>query len=308
MLYLFTWNSDYLVKEQVKAWKQRFISKFWEFNIVHIKNLEQTDNNFLAENISSGSFLSEKKLVIIDLEKKNKPEKEEALLEILNNIPEDNIVLINVINPDKRSKLYKWLVKKSEVKEFNTKNDNDIYSIISKKYWNNISNAWINTIIRYKSGNLSKIISEIDKLLILFDYIDTKEITENIMPELEESIFQVVDNILNKQTNEAIKKIEIILNDTSVYAFYNNLIANLRTNVYIMKLQNLNKPASEIWTTLNLWNRTFLINKKHRITYNEVMQLYTNLVKIDKKMKSWMLNWTTENDFKFELESNLINI
>ena len=135
MLYLFTWNSDYLVKEQVKAWKQRFISKFWEFNIVHIKNLEQTDNNFLAENISSGSFLSEKKLVIIDLEKKNKPEKEEALLEILNNIPEDNIVLINVINPDKRSKLYKWLVKKSEVKEFNTKNDNDIYSIISKKYW-----------------------------------------------------------------------------------------------------------------------------------------------------------------------------
>jgi len=51
--------------------------------------------------------LSEKKLVIIDLEKKNKPEKEEALLEILNNIPEDNIVLINVINPDKRSKLYK---------------------------------------------------------------------------------------------------------------------------------------------------------------------------------------------------------
>jgi len=66
------------------------------------------------------------------------------------------------------------------------------------------------------------------------------------MPELEESIFQVVDNILNKQTNEAIKKIEIILNDTSVYAFYNNLIANLRTNVYIMKLQNLNKPASEI--------------------------------------------------------------
>jgi len=307
MLYLFTWNSDYLVKEQVKAWKKRFVSKFWDFNIIHIKNLELADNNFLAENISSGSFLSEKKLVIIDLEKKNKPEKEEALLKILENIPEDNIILLNRINPDKRSKFYKWIVKKSEVKEFNTKNDADIYSIISKKYWNKISATWINTIIRYKSGNLSKIISEIEKLLIIFDHIDTKEITENISPELEESIFQVVDDILNKQTNNAIKKIEIILNDTTVYAFYNNLIANLRTNIYIMKLQNLNKSASEIWTTLNLWNRTFLINKKHKITYKEAQNLYTNLVKIDKKMKSWMLNWTTEDDFKFELERVLLS-
>ena len=307
MLYLFTWNSDFLVREQVKAWKNHFIWKFWDFNLIHIKNTETVDNNFLIENITSTSFLSEKKLVIIDFDKDLSLEKEEFFIKILDKIPEENIILFNSINPDKRTKFYKELKKKAELKEFNTKDDSDIHSIISKKYWSKITNQAINTIIKYKSWNLSKIISEIEKLLITLDKIDVNHITGNIAPELEESIFQVIDNILNKETIQAIKKIDIILNDTSIYAFYNNLIANLRTSVYILKLKSINKSVPEIWTTLNLWNRTFLINKKYRISYENVQKLYINLIKIDKKMKSGKLNWTEEKDFRFELERILIN-
>jgi len=306
MLYFFTWNSDFLVKEQVKAWKERFISKFWEFNLVHIKNIENTDNNFLIENITSTSFLSEKKLVIIDLDEKISDEKQMFFIKLLDKIPDDNIILFNTINPDKRTKLYKELKKQSEFKEYNTKDDSDLHSIISKKYWNKISSSWINTIIKYKSWNLNKIISEINKLLITFDKLDNKEIIENISPELEESIFQVIDDILNNNTIQALKKIDIILNDTSIYAFYNNLIANLRTSVYISKLKNLNKNSTDISSILNLWNRTFLINKSYRINYKQLEHLYNNLVNIDKKMKSGLLNWTEESDFRFELERILI--
>jgi len=306
MLYFFTWNSDFLVKEQVKAWKERFISKFWEFNLVHIKNIENTDNNFLIENITSTSFLSEKKLVIIDLDEKISDEKQIFFIKLLDKIPDDNIILFNTINPDKRTKLYKELKKQSEFKEYNTKDDSDLHSIISKKYWNKISSSWINTIIKYKSWNLNKIISEIDKLLITFDKVNNKEIIENISPELEESIFQVIDDILNNNTVQALKKIDIILNDTSIYAFYNNLIANLRTSVYISKLKNLNKNSTDISSILNLWNRTFLINKNYKINYKQLEHLYNNLVNIDKKMKSGLLNWTEESDFRFELERILI--
>ncbi|MFK7780645.1 MAG: hypothetical protein QM490_05955 [Candidatus Gracilibacteria bacterium] len=307
MLYFFTGNSDFLIRYQVKAWKDNFISKFGDFNLIHIKNIDILDNNFLIENITSTSFLSEKKLVIIDIDKELSSEKEEFILKILDKIPDDNIVLFNSINPDKRTKIYKKLKKEAEFKEFNTKNDNDIYSIISNKYGKKISTEGKNTIIRYKSGNLTKIISEIDKLLITFDYIDSNKIIENIAPELEESIFQVIDNILNKQTNNAIKKIDIILNDTNVYGFYNNLLANLRTSVYILKLKNLNKSVSEIGSSLNLGNRTFLITKNYKISCNEAEKLYINLVKIDKKMKSGMLNGTEEKDFIFELERVLLS-
>lgn len=325
MLYLFTWNSDFLIKQEIKIWKDRFISKFWDFNIIHIKDIELVDNNFLVENITSASFLSEKKLVIIDLENKksskkenssesenfseseNSSEKEKFFLKILDKIPENNIILFNIINPDKRSKFYKELIKISEVKEFNIIDNTTLYSIISKKYWRKISTNWINAIIKYKSSNLNKIISEIEKLLITFDYIDSKEVLENIVPELEENIFQIIDDILNKQINNSIKKINIILNEINIYALYNNLLANLRTSVYIFKLKKLNKSVSEISKTLNLGNKTFLINKKYKINYNEIQRLYINLVNIDKKMKSWLLNWTTDKEFKFELEKVLLN-
>ena len=306
MLYLFTWNSDFLIKEKVSTWKNKFISKYWDFNLIHIKNIENVDNNYLAENITSTSFLSEKKLVIIDLNEKLNEEKQNFLLKILKNIPENNIILFNTINPDKRSKIYKYLKDNAEINEFNTKNDSDIYSIIKNKYLNNITSDWINTIIKYKSWNLNKIISEIYKLLINYEKIDKAIIEQHIIPELEESIFQIIYDILNENIITAIKKMDNLLNDTSIYAFYNNLIANLRTNVYILKLKQLNKSSNEISNILSLWNRWFLINKKFKISYSKLEWLYINLINIDKKMKSWKLNWTEESDFKFELEKVLI--
>lgn len=305
MIYLFTWNSSYLLSEQVKSWKQHFVSKYWDFNLIHIKDIKNTDNDFLIENISSSSFLSEKKLVIIDLNEDIPKEKEELLIKFFDKIPEENIILFNWINLDKRSKFYKELIKTAELKEFNTKDDNDLQKIISNKYWNKLSPQAINTIIKYKSWNLSKIISEIDKLLITYNKIDSKEIIENIKPELEESIFLVIDDILNNKINDAIKKIDIILNDTNIYALYNNLIANLRTSVFILKLKE--EKENNITDILWLWNRTFLINKSYKLSYKSVRKIYIKLVNIDKKMKSWKLVWTEDIDFRFELEKSLLN-
>lgn len=306
MLYFFTWNSEYLLKEQIKIWKDRFISKFWDFNLIHIKDIELVDNNFLIENITSASFLSEKKLVIIDLDKDISESKENFFLKIIEKIPENNIILFNSIDIDKRSKFIKQLIKLSEYKEFNTKWESDIFNIILNSYKWKITQQAINTIIKYKSWNLQKIVSEIDKLLIMFEHIDVKEIIENIIPELEEGIFQIIDDILNKKINEAIKKINIALNQTNIYALYNNLLSNLRTNIYIFKLKDLKKSENEISETLNLWSKSFLINKKYKMWYDSLQKLYINLVNIDKKMKMWLLNGTTDNDFKFELERVLL--
>ena len=316
MLYLFTWNSEFLLKQEVKAWKERFISKYWEFNLIHIKDIESVDNNFLNTNITASSFLAEKKLIIIDLYKEKKKtdkdekqwsEKEDFLLNILSNIAWENIVLINIINPDKRSKFFKQLSKIAELKEFNTKWDADIYSIINNKYNWKISSDAINTIIKYKSWNLSKIVSELEKLLISVDFIDTKYITENISAELEESIFQVIDDLLARKKYNSIQKIDTILNDTSIYAFYNNLIANIRTSMYIVTMKKLWIASNKISSTLNLWNRSFLAEKKYIISYLELKKLYIDLVNIDKKMKSWKLNWTEDSDFRFELEKVILS-
>jgi DNA polymerase III delta subunit len=93
-------------------------------------------------------------------------------------------------------------------------------------------------ILRYEGNNLSKIIQEIEKLLIIYNFIDEKEIIENITPELEEDIFQIINEILNLRIINAIEKIEILTNETNIYAFYNNFLANLRVSIFIMKLKN----------------------------------------------------------------------
>jgi Mg/Co/Ni transporter MgtE len=83
--------------------------------------------------------LSEKKLVILDLDEKISEEKQEFLIKILDKIPDNNIILFNAINPDKRTKFYKELKKQAELKKFNTKDDSDLHSIISSKYPNKIT-------------------------------------------------------------------------------------------------------------------------------------------------------------------------
>jgi DNA polymerase III delta subunit len=74
-------------------------------------------------------------------------------------------------------------------------------------------------------------------LLIIYQFIDEKEIVENIFPELEESVFQIIDEILNLKIINAIEKIKNLTNEINIYAFYNNLLANLRANIFILKLK-----------------------------------------------------------------------
>ncbi|MDR3150957.1 MAG: hypothetical protein LBU14_05230 [Candidatus Peribacteria bacterium] len=74
-------------------------------------------------------------------------------------------------------------------------------------------------------------------MLIIYQFIDEKEIVENIFPELEESVFQIIDEILNLKIINAIEKIKNLTNEINIYAFYNNLLANLRANIFILKLK-----------------------------------------------------------------------
>ena len=85
-------------------------------------------------------------------------------------------------------------------------------------------------------------------------------------------------------------------------------MSNLRVTVYIQKLKKYNIPQSEIWKILNLWNRRFLIEKNYKIKYDELSKFFINLVKIDKKMKTWKLISSDEDSIRYEIEKNILKI
>jgi hypothetical protein len=111
---------------------------------------------------------------------------------------------------------------------------------------------------------------------------------------------------MNLNIYNALKKIEIILAQTSIYAFYNNLIANLRVLVFIQKLKNYkNNNISEI---LDLKNRSFLVNKNYKIDYKKLENFYISLVNLDKKMKSGKMFDNGEDILKYEIEKEILKL
>lgn len=307
-IYLFTWNSDFLLNDSISKWKKQFSDKYWEINLSHYKDLNIVDKNILKSEALSTSFFSEKKLIIIDLNNDLDEDFENFLLSILDKKDENTIIIFNFLSPDKRKKFYKNLVKISEIKEFDIKDENDIKKIILSRFWNIIDNDAIDLIIKYKAKNIKKIFSEIEKLSIINNQIKKEDIEKNIVPELEESIFDIVNLLLNKEKIESIKRIDILLNEVNIYQFYNSLLSNLRVTVYIQKLKKYNIPQSEIWKILNLWNRRFLIEKNYKIKYDELSKFFINLVKIDKKMKTWKLISSDEDSIRYEIEKNILKI
>ena len=307
MNYIFTWNSEFLITEALNKWKKQFIEKYSDFNLTHLKEIKNLDKNILKDAILSGSlFSSEKKLIILDINNDIWDELEDFLIKNLEKKPQENIIILNYFLPDKRKKFWKNIKNISEIKEFNLENEEDTKKIINSKFSWKIDLEAINTIIKYKSNKINKIIPELEKLTITKDFITKIDIEENIVPELEESIFQIIDLVLNKQIPEAVDKINIILNETNIFAFYNNLLSNLRTSLFILKLKQEKKTQSEISRILDLWNRSFLIGKNYKINFHELKNLYINLVNIDKNLKTWKLVSGEEEDIKFEIEKYLI--
>lgn len=310
MLYLFTWNNEYLVKEELKKWKNHFLSKFGDFNILHIQNIDELDKNFLSENLLAPSFFNEKKFIIIEnIEKIEKDEqKKEFLISILEKIPESNIIVFSSNNLSEKSILYKKVLQIWEVKRFDIKNTYETKLFLQKKYLGKIDDYAIEKIISYKSNSLSKIVNELDKLFITIEYIREKDIIENITPELEETIFVFVDKILNLDKKWVFNDLDIILENIDIYAFYNMFIWNLRNTVYIMFFKYLWYKKDHIVNELSLWSRWFLVDKRYKITFENLFELYCSFIDFDKNMKFWKLIWSTHDDLKFELQKILTKI
>jgi len=309
MIYLFTWNSRYLIQEEAQKWKHAFGDKYGIENVTHIASLGGTSADFLIESMLSRSLFSEKRLVLIDWFPYSwerafswASEIEKNILENLTNIPEETLVVFLSENPDKRKTWFKQLSKKAEVKNFSLSWEDEVFGILTKKYWNNIDSRALQRLIFIKWGDLQKSISDIEKLIITKDKISLQDVESILIPEFEESIFVFIDTLLTKNKQKIFSEFQNLLDFSNMYALYQSIIANLRLFLYIEFLKSQKKSPSEIGDILKLWNRQFLINKRHKSSFKDIQKLYINLLNFDKNMKFGRFISSDEEDMKRELE------
>ena len=310
MIYTFSWNSQYLLGQQISAWKDKFIKTYGDFNFFEISDIWDFEKYFYEQKITAPSFLWEKSLNILHIHFDVLNEKKWAILEyiisLLPKVDENNILLFVIYNPDKRKKIYKDLIKLSQLKEFNINEEQQIFQIIEKKYPN--LDPWAaQLIVKYKAGNLDKITSELDKLSILKEHISRQDIKDHIIPELEESIFELINTLISWNKLQTISYIDTILEQTNIYALYHSLLANLRPYIYICILKSQWKSQSEIQSILDLWKRWFLVGKIQPSDKKRLDNIYNKLISLDARLKSWKLLDGSDKSFKHQIQTIILS-
>ena len=107
----------------------------------------------------------------------------------------------------------------------------------------------------------------------------------------------IVNDTLNKMGDED------LLNKLA--EFFKILGDTTRTKI-LYALDKNQMCVCDIANVLNMWNRSFILKKTYKISFEKFNIMYKNLIDIDVRMKSWALIWSEEDDILYEIEKAIL--
>lgn len=258
-------------------------------------------------NLQAHPFLSEKKLVILhNFLKEAKDDDKERLVENLK-VPEFCILILHENKQaDKRTKLYKKLVQIAEVESFNQLDPVQISKWIQKKI--NISPALSQFLIEYCGTEMWKLDSEIKKLQ---SYAQDSPIDKNCIeklcsPSITASIFNLTDNIAQKQSKNSLNIFHQLKEsgEDPIRSFF-MIVRHFRILIQVKSLLDQNYPEKEITKRLKL--HPFVIKKSIQQCRNfsslQLKQIHQKLLEIDHHFKTGINN----KEYLLAIEKFIIN-
>lgn len=317
-LYLFYGEETYLLQQKVNYWKKNFKERQGEYNLSVIDGIKEETGKIITE-CESMPFLGEKRLIIIEnlpssTGQKISDEKTKTLLSFLENIPETSVILFFNSIPDKRTKFYKYLIEHAEVEEFPVLVEKKLYNWINQEVQRQkgvILPGAVPYLVQKTGNNLWSIQNEINKLIA---FNDGKAISENdidklVTPIYEVNIFKLTDYIGLKKTKSALDILsKLVESDFECVYIYNMIVRQFRIFLQIFDLKN--KPQKEIATLVGL--HPFVVENSLKqinlFTKKELESAYSDLLKIDIKLKTGQIKMSISNSniFLLELEKFII--
>lgn len=223
----------------------------------------------------SNSLFGTKKLIII-----------EGLKEEFNEIEDfdGHIIVFCDENPDKRTKLFKKLLKIAQCQEFKPLENYELTKWIQE--YANCSSAIANKLSAYLGNDLWQMSNEIDKLKAYIGYenlISDKDIEWLIKAKISTNIFKTIDALAIGDKKTALKLLcqHLVIGDDENYLF--NMFCYQFRNILKIKLNNYSdmhpfvvkktKPIAQKYSleklqtiysqllTLDLWSKTSRVSR-----------------------------------------------
>ena len=306
-IYLLYGEETYFLENSVNKIKKNFGELINGINYIVI---DEKNINQLISNIETPAFGYNKKLIIVKntgifkriIKNKDVNNIKDKLLTYLEeNLKtiNDTVCIVFIEESVDKTKLLDFLNKNGKVCNFEKIKPNDIIKKLKQicnSYKVNVEEATLRKLLEVSGTSMQDLINEIRKLI---EYVGPNGIiTENDIDKLstkniESVIFDLTDNLGNKNISEAIEVLNNLINNKEPIQVILITLYRHFKKLYIIK--NCEKDNLDIIENLQLkQNQIFLINKyKKQAQYFKIETLEKilyELTKLDSNYKAGLIN------------------
>lgn len=273
-------------------------------------DFNEKDLRDLKEIASSSPMFKEKKMIILENVFERKSDWMKELSEYLkkNNYAEDKeiaLVFYEKKDPDKRTELYKFLIKKPNVsQEFKPLENGKLENWVKKEIeqrGGKIDQQAVRKLAASAGGSLWQMSQEIDKLILFADKsaIGEKEVDLLVKSKIETNIFNTIDALAQRNKKLALKLLHQHLEEGENEVYLLTMFAYQFRNLLIVKsLEEKGVPYYELAKRTKL--HPFVIKKTwaqiKNFSLSELKKIYNKLLELDIAIKTGRIEPKTALD------------
>ena len=297
MIFFFTWEENFLIEQQLIKWKKAFVTKYGANNYYAYPDIIDSADEIISA-CMGGWLFDEKKFIVIKwvpkdglnkISSSDQEKLEKFFTEHIDNLSTDNVIAIVSYKPDKRTKFYKFLSKKSNIdlKEFKAFSEKKLIAYLMKTF--QINESLAEYVIWKTWTNLFSIHNELEKILKVSSNITKELVDKYVNTNTEQDSFALLDNLNNKE--KAIKILQNLqANQEDFFKILWLLYWNLKNIILIVENKKDGLTSKEIAT--KLWVHPFVVWKIYK--YNNDFWVYKDMFKklidLDYAIKSWKID------------------
>lgn len=209
MITTLTGGNTLAIRQKLAAIKAAFVKDYGDSG-VEIIDGEMVEQQNLPTMLQGATLFSTNRLVVVRNVSKNKLVAE-RLQELLGVVPEEVHLVLIEDSIDKRTAFYKALKKETDFQEFLELDEHTLGMWINETVKNEggeIDNRLAQKLIRYVGPDQVSLENEIRKLVAYQPKISEESIDELVEKNVEETIFQMLENTLSGNTKKALEVLE----------------------------------------------------------------------------------------------------